>query len=501
MRLKGVTNMINFFKRAWFSVTRRKGKTIILFLVVFLLGNAIAGAIAINQATISVEKNIKSQLGAKATIEMDYERYYNENEVDSKNDAPEPVGIEVIEAVGALPQVKYFDYSLDLFLYTKELEPWAPEDASQDRYFYSGEEGNGFSLKGVQRPTTYELETGEMKMVQGRFLTDAEINEGKAVVVVSKDLAEANNLSLQSTIIFQNNAYDYSAEDMNPKGGEMVIAASQDVVLEVVGIFEPTLEVPKEQQGNDMGMDMTLYNNIDKNNKLYVPNKVIQAEEKFTEEMQILSEEMGGGWPSEWYQSQYVLNSPDEVEAFKEAAQPLLPEYYLIYASSDDYEQIAGSMKTMASLSKMVLIVAVVATILILSLLVILFIRDRKHEFGIYLALGDAKINVILQVVVEVLMVSIIAMSLSLVTGNMMARGVSQSMIQYQLESKEDYGYSYSRFGDTTFTEDDVVEQYQVGFTPQYVMIYYAVGIVTIILATGIPMLYILRLNPKKILM
>ncbi|MEG0255667.1 MAG: ABC transporter permease, partial [Vagococcus sp.] len=49
---------MNFFKRAMASVTRRKGKSIILFAVIFILGNVMAGAIAIDQGTKSVEDTI-----------------------------------------------------------------------------------------------------------------------------------------------------------------------------------------------------------------------------------------------------------------------------------------------------------------------------------------------------------------------------------------------------------------------------------------------------------
>ena len=38
---------MNHLKRAWLSVMRRKGKTLILLVVIFILGNIIAGAFSI----------------------------------------------------------------------------------------------------------------------------------------------------------------------------------------------------------------------------------------------------------------------------------------------------------------------------------------------------------------------------------------------------------------------------------------------------------------------
>lgn len=47
---------MNYWKRAKSSIFRSKGKSLILFAVIFVLGNVIAGAIAIQQSTANVEK-------------------------------------------------------------------------------------------------------------------------------------------------------------------------------------------------------------------------------------------------------------------------------------------------------------------------------------------------------------------------------------------------------------------------------------------------------------
>ena len=116
---------MNYFKRALASVTRRKGKSIILFAVVFILGNVIAGSISIQQATKSVEKNIKSQLGGTATITMDYARYEKEIEQSGESEIDdkyfESVKLKEIETIGQLPYVKYYDYSINVIFKIKNV--------------------------------------------------------------------------------------------------------------------------------------------------------------------------------------------------------------------------------------------------------------------------------------------------------------------------------------------------------------------------------------------
>ena len=76
------------------SVTRRKGKSFILFLVIFILGNVIAGAVAVQQSTMNVERETKKKMGNVATVEFDYEQFEKDNsgksdeEVYSEENSP-----------------------------------------------------------------------------------------------------------------------------------------------------------------------------------------------------------------------------------------------------------------------------------------------------------------------------------------------------------------------------------------------------------------------------
>ena len=68
---------MNYLKRAWLSVTRRMGKSLLLFIIIFILSNVIAGAVSIQQATQNVEKTIKNKMGATVTLRLDYENIEN----------------------------------------------------------------------------------------------------------------------------------------------------------------------------------------------------------------------------------------------------------------------------------------------------------------------------------------------------------------------------------------------------------------------------------------
>jgi putative ABC transport system permease protein len=195
------------------------------------------------------------------------------------------------------------------------------------------------------------------------------------------------------------------------------------------------------------------------------------------------------------------------LRALEQRLRVYLPDYYKVTVSSDAYDSVAGPIKFIGSLSNIILYVAIGATILILSLVVILFLRDRKHELGIYLSLGESKSKVVGQILIEVVSIALIAITLSLLTGNSIAESTSQSMMDLRNEitgNTDNGGVIYRDMGyypTNGVTEDDVLEAYKIEFSWDYVLILYGVGIGTVLLSSIAPMIYILRLKPKKIMM
>lgn len=110
---------MNYWNRALCSVTRRKGKSIILFAVIFILGNVIAGSIAIQQSSANVEKKIKNDLGAMVTVELDFDKMMEEGQSFSPGTLKE----ETIKQLGKSTYVKDFDYNVKTTLFVKKSKP------------------------------------------------------------------------------------------------------------------------------------------------------------------------------------------------------------------------------------------------------------------------------------------------------------------------------------------------------------------------------------------
>ncbi|QGH35672.1 FtsX-like permease family protein [Gracilibacillus salitolerans] len=471
---------MNFLKRGLLSITRRKGKSLILLAVLFILGNVIAGAISISQATANVEDSIKERLGTGATIELDYEALDNMEESELMNLEIPNLGEELINQIGELPYVKYYDYNTTTFLASEEIESYNPMMEEEGDVVMEGM-GPQFQLKGVNYAPLLDIEEGKSELVDGRVFTDEEIKNGTPVAIISKKLADLNNIQVGDTFSLSNEIYEYS------ESGEEEIIDSRDVPLEVIGIFEPkTVNNDAENQEEFDYMDMDFQNTI------YVANQLVSQEMEFAV----------GDMPEyeDYYVPSFVLNEPKDAEAFEEEVSPLLPELFIVRHATDSYDSIASPIESMSNLSKYVLIASVITTILIIGLVVLLFLRDRKRELGIYLSLGESRLRVVGQIITEVLIISIIGMTLSLFTGNLLAQTVSDSLIDNDNDQREEEMYYYTEM-QTDLTTEDVIDAYEVSLTGDFILLFYAVGIITILLSTVIPLIYIIRLNPKKIMM
>jgi putative ABC transport system permease protein len=524
---------MNFFKRAAVSIIRRKGKTIILLALIFVLGNVIAGAVSIEQAVKNTEKAVMRGINPIATIQLSKDKISGEVEWGA-DDATEKFRAlwskyqltpEQIEQFGELSSVDYLEYSNICRLFSRDIQRYVPpqsvingtEDSSNGAYF---------EFTGGQSPEILDCKMGVIEMTDGSTLTEAEISEGENKVVVSKAFAETNGLYVGAVFTLNHEIYEYiepEPVDINTDlkaGAEPELLKTLEFEFTVTGIYDLVENSDDSQNENQSQHDAwtQMYRLTNQNNMIYTSNNAIRAINGL-----ILAQEKQYK-PDEWTEIQlfsdnplepfYMFKNVDALEEFKtEIASVLDSEYYNIIDSRGDYTNIIAPLKNMSELSNTILFVGIAASLVILSLLITLFLRDRRNEIGIYLALGERKIRIAGQIVCEVLLVSVLGIMLSLFSGNIIAGGLSDSMMENQvisqreqenenrgsLTGEENYLISMGYGSEITF--DELSEQYRVSLDFNIVIFFFGAGVITVFLSTLIPILYTLKLNPRKILM
>jgi putative ABC transport system permease protein len=399
--------------------------------------------------------------------------------------------------IGLLCYVKYYEYNSIFDLGSKTLKSYRGEHQEDfeehvtDDSFLSMD----FMIKGINYAPVLDFEEQKSKLTDGRVFKKEEIENGSSVAIISKKLADKNSLQIGDTFVLNSEIYGMNSDKPT---------AVRDVVLEVIGFFEP--QSVKKEEGSNKDRGMYDWMDMDLQNTIYVPNEVVIAENRAHIEEYIKSDpefaEMMDEEMSEYYSPIFVLNKPEDSASFEEEVKPLVPELYTVRKASDQYDTISAPIQSMSKLSNYVLIAAIITTVMIIGLVVLLFLRDRKRELGIYLSLGERRGRLVGQIILEVMIVSLIGITLSLFTGNYLAQGVSDTMINTEKgQTNEDY-YMYPNSSmHSNLTTDDVLASYQVSLDASFIFLFYGVGIATILLSTILPLIYIIRLNPRKIML
>ena len=122
---------------------------------------------------------------------------------------------------------------------------------------------------------------------------------------------------------------------------------------------------------------------------------------------------------------------------------------------------------------------------------------------GIYLALGERKMNIALQILIETIAVSLIAVCISIFTGNLVAKNISNKMLENQIsESYNKNDQYYDEYGYLlNVDKSDIMANYNVKLDAVTIAVIFAISIGSITVSTLIPIYYTLKINPKKILM
>ena len=517
---------MNFFKRGLLSIKRNPVKTVVLLLLVFVLGCVISAAVSVYNGVNATEQSVYDRASTVDTVELDYDNLFklSNEEIDEIQMSSEyrPT-VEAMDSIGALPQVEYYDYTF----YEGWYDPYVTETGEPVKGYVDAEwhieegirtfddDGNEidpydltfkiYSITGTAGSEPIHFKTGVLKLVDGRFFNDKEIAGESYGLIISRQVANKNNLKLGSKITVPIKLYD-----MGHYWEEEYVLDKYEFQAEVVGIFD------FDKKGMISNNGEEIYN------KVYSTNATLYfMQEKYIEMYlkQYPDTVITDAWHNFQYENYYMLKSPKDVEAFEEAAQQYLPEYNTITTTSDFYAAYVAPLETVKDLAKGTLIAAAVAVVVILGLAVTLFLRSRRGEMGIYLALGEKKGKVMGQVVTEVLIVAVIAITCSLFVGRALSRQISDRIISEQITTQmaelDDARYNYNAFnvpknvysrlhnaGYSTLVDGEyVTENYDVSMGGRTVLMFYGIGIAAVVIATAVSMIYIIALDPKKILM
>lgn len=459
---------MSMMKRAWLYVTRKKSKTLLMFLILFGIATATVSGIAIKKATIDAREQVNESINASFSIGNNLQ---NNMGIGSRGMANVPASaIEQIKKINGIstyharmigevdlidlekvplknPRVQYTDEFEEQYKNFSDLDGMT--DSSLDNKFISG----------------------VLQLEEGRHIR----SEDKQKVLVHQDFAKLNGLKLNDTLYVKQS----DLASVTPLEG----ASKEKIGLEIIGLFS----------GSNMSQ-ATMTDELTEN-VLLSDLHTVQTLRGYDAESSVYAE------------GKFYVSDPKKLAEIVQEAKALPIDWvnYEIQESTNDYPALTGSLDNMDGLINKMLIGVIIISAIILSLVLAFWINGRIHETGVLLSLGVSKINIIIQYIVELLIIAVAAFGLSYFSGQAIAQNIGDGMVQQAGETSSmnmQQGLGGMQFGadPDTSTVSKTLERIDVSITFAQMGYVWLIGGLIILLSVCISSIFIIRLQPKEIL-
>lgn len=473
-------------KNAYLSIKKNIGKTLILFILMCIITNLVIAGLSIQNATSKSMEQVRTSLGSEVTLSYNMRNMMKGREKGEALDATiQPMTIEMADSLKDLQYVDHYNYMVNTSVSSDDIEPVKTNEDNdsteskrqlpqmdQPRML----DQNDFTVVGYTTMAYVSEFTKENYVLKsGRLLTEKDNQTKNCVIEVN--LANDNDLKVGST--FQ------------------VIATHDDEeiseTLKVVGIYEVETT---SQMG---GMMSNRQNPI---NQIYTSLKTAQKLNNSTTDISSAT---------------YYLDDPEHIDEFKELAQSkkiIDFDIYTLDANDHSYQRSISLLENMQSFATIFLWIVIITGSFILCLVLILTLRHRFYEFGVFLSLGQSKLKIILQQLIEIGIVFSLAFALSLGTGKMVSN-VMSSMLENSQNQQEQPKMEISDNEQQTLSSNDKFKEknifnkamqaptdtaLDVSLTTETILQLAQITGLICIVSIILPSVYILRLSPREIL-
>ncbi|MCD7839870.1 MAG: ABC transporter permease [Erysipelotrichaceae bacterium] len=487
------------FKNALLSIKKNIGKTILLFVIMVVIANLVIAGLSIKSATSKSIASVRQSLGSDVTLSYNTQNMMNNREHgQALDEVVSSITTDMADQLKDLDYVESYNYTLSVNANSDDIDP-VETTASTDENMQMPDNSDGSSSDRGQFMDSNDFTViGNTTMANLSDFTDENyiLISGK---LLSEDDANTNNCVIESNLASDNDLEvgdTFTVTSTNSDDEEI------SVTLTIVGIFEI-------ESSSDMG-GMNMSNRQNPMNYIYVDISTAQTLNDST--IDITS-------------ATYYLDDPDNIDAFVELAESTTDidfETYTLDANDQIYQNSISSLEDMEQFANIFLWVVVGAGCAILCLILMLTMRNRFYEFGVFLSLGQSKIKIMLQQLIEVLVIAVVAFALSLGTGKMVSNVISGMLESTQsnqtemvMEIPDDIGdgldesettndKSNNQTGKDNFFNQAMTSpenaELDVSMTVSTAMQLAGITGLICIVSVLLPSIYILRLSPREIL-
>lgn len=422
-------------KNAFANLRRNIGRNLLLGIILYAVITLVAISIIISTATEAMIQDFKTRIGSEVQI------------------FTEVLKIEGNEVAPLTPEQLIF-YSNSKYLQNKQLVgkvSYVPKGINVlDQEPSSIENGGeliprGYLIASSQKEINNQFKNGIRKVTSGRIF------QGGNEVIISKELADLNNLKQGDEITLM------STLESDPMEQSYKITGIYEDFS--VGGSENQVQSSLSNKGNE------IFGNFDTivNTKLF----------RNSGEMSAL----------------FYLKNPGDLDAFKnELKAKGLPEYYQVTTNVATYNEMVKPVEDIRGMAEYIVYGALGLGSILLILLSTFAIRERKYEVGVLRAMGMKKGKIAMGLMSEMAMMTGITLCLGLGSAVLSAKPLQNMLFSKQINLAQ------------TGEASSALANINIGLTTNTALQIIVIAIVLAIVSSMAGILFITKYEPMKIL-
>ncbi len=484
-------------KNAYKNIIRSKGRSILVFIILMVITLSSCVALSIKNSADVTKQTAYDQMQVSAQINVDREgmmekaRQDPSEMQDMMSQLSNPLSIDQLETYASAASVEDFYYEssiglnrLDETMLIYEVE----SQMSQNNGMPQGMDmmNSEITLSAYSSHDAMEpFISGDMSVIEGSMFDES---TSALEVVISEEIALLNDYTIGDTfsLVNPNNENDMTT-------------------LSIVGIFSCPIS---DEYANTMFINYVALESI-------VAHSNDVAITIVEERLQL---EMSSAYVLQ-PQATYTFTSVESFNNFEEEVIELGLDTEIYTVQSQDLESFEQSVLPLNNLSDFTMLFFIVI-LLVGALILIVFnmfvLRERKYEIGVLAAIGMRKSKVALQFVMEMVMITLVALVIGSGMGMAVSNPVANELLSSQVASiqeeqvsmQDNFGGNYGgsrqpgggMMNATNSQNVDYVEEINLEMDVNVWLSLLGVSLLLSILSSSVAMLFILRYDPLKIL-
>lgn len=379
------------FKNAIRNVFRSKGRSILIGIILFVLMFSACIGLSIHQASITSQNaileltNITGQISQDCSNMMKNFEPGNKEEMKNKMDSVESLSLSELQKYADSDYVSKFYYSASLSLQASDSFSLM-ENQQQGPGPMGQKNSSSITVTGYENDDAMtDFTDGTSTITEGNMF-DEQTEENQCIL--PEDLATYNGISVGDTITLN-------------------VDDSTTVSFIVTGFYSTT----SFDQMNASNTIYTSYDVVKNLSKTYDLDLTVNGT--------------------------YVFNTVKDFNKFKkECTKKGLSDSYTVTSNDlQAYEQSVVPLQNLSKFATYFLIVVFVIGAIVLVVLNIFSIRERRQEIGILCALGMKKTKIILQFFSETLFIALFAFIIGSGLGAATSVPITNTLLESQISS------------------------------------------------------------------